>query len=72
MRIMTYCLFPMAKEKYKLLRSCRLYDRPIFILLHRYYIVVVWMMMHHDCVTQAVAATMLTRTLKISKELRLE
>ena len=27
-------------------------------------------MMHHDCVTQAVAATVLTRTLKISKGLQ--
>ena len=30
MRLMTYCLLPMAKEKSKLLRSWRLYDRPDF------------------------------------------
>ena len=36
------------------------------------YLVVVGMMMHHYRVTQAVEATVLTRTLNISKELRLE
>ena len=36
------------------------------------YLAVVGMMMHHYRVTQAVEATVLTRTLNISKELRLE
>ena len=35
------------------------------------YLAVVGMMMHHYRVTQAVEATVLTRTLNISKELRL-